>query len=99
MNRIRKAMALFLAAVMCIPALPATAVAQKPKEAADEVKYNTGSYEYRMTLEKDMEERLRDFSDKYGVSAMEPERYQGNKEAEAEAADLKHYAVYEPDGS
>lgn len=99
MNRIRKAMALFLAAVMCIPALPATAVAQKPKEAADEVKYNTGSYEYRMTLEKDMEERLRDFSDKYGVSAMEPECYQGNKEAEAEAADLKHYAVYEPDGS
>lgn len=100
MNRFRKAVALFLAAVMCIPAVPASAAAKKSKakEAADEVKFNTGSYEYRMTQKKDMEDRLKDFSDKYGVSAMEPERYQGNKEAEAEAADLRHYAVYEPDG-
>ncbi len=99
MNRFRKAVALFMAAVMCIMAVPASASAEKTKEAADEVKFNTGSYEYRMTHEKDMEERLTDFSDKYGVSAMEPERYQGNKEAEAEAAELRHYAVYKADGS
>lgn len=99
MNRFGKAMALFLTAVMCIPAVPVSAAAKNTNEAADEVKFNTGSYEYCMTQEKDMEERLKDFSDKYGVSAMEPERYQGNKEAEAEAADLKHYAVYEPNGN
>ena len=51
-----------------------------------------------MTQEKNMEAMLKSFSDKYGASAMDPESYEGNKEAEKEAAKLKHYAVYEPDG-
>ena len=99
MDRLRKGIALFLAVVMCIPMIPASAATKKLREAGDEVTFNTGSYEYRMIQEAGMEALLKDFSDKYGGSAMEPESYQGNKEAEMEAADLRHYAVYEPDGS
>ena len=99
MDRLRKGIALFLAVVMCIPMIPASAATKKLREAGDEVTFNTGSYEYRMIQEAGMEALLKDFSDKYGGSAMEPESYQGNKEAEMEAADLRHYAVYEQDGS
>lgn len=98
MDRLKKGMAFFLAAVMCISTVSASVNAKKAKGADDEVKFNTGSYEYRMIQEKDLEDLLEGFSDKYGASAMDPESYQGNKAAEAEAADLRHYAVYEPDG-
>ena len=48
MDRLRKGIALFLAVVMCIPTISASAAAKKPGEAGDEVTFNTGSYEYRM---------------------------------------------------
>lgn len=98
MKKIKKGIALLLAAVMCMSIMPASADTRKQEETGGEVRFNTGSYEYRMTQEKNMEVLLRDFSDKYGASAMEPESYQGNMEAEAEAVKLRHYAVYEPDG-
>ncbi len=98
MDRLKKVTALLLVIVMCIHAVPVPAASKKSKGTGDEVRFNTGSYEYCMTQEKNMEAMLKSFSDKYGASAMDPESYEGNKEAEKEAAKLKHYAVYEPDG-
>lgn len=98
MDRLKKWIAFLLAIVMCIPTVPASSAVKESREYREEVKFNTGSYEYRMTQEKDMDIRLKDFFDKYGAYATEPESYQGNKEAEAEAAQLRHYAVYEPNG-
>lgn len=99
MKRLKKGIALLLAVVMCINIMQVSADMQKKKEASDEIRFNTGSYEYCMIQEEDLEALFSGFAEKYGVSAMDQESYQGNKEAEAEAAELRHYAVYQPDGS
>lgn len=95
MDRLKKVTALLLVIVMCIHAVPVPAAAKKAREAEDEVRFNTGSYEYRMTHKKNMDAMLESFTDKYGASVMEPEKYQGNWEAEEEADELRHYAVYD----
>lgn len=95
-NKLKKWLALFLVIIMCIPAaLPASAATEGPRQDNDEaeVTFNTGSYEYRMVQEQELEALLKDFSDKYG------ENYEGNEQAEAEAVRLRHYKAYQPDGS
>ena len=99
MKKLKKGIALLLAVVMCINIIPASADTKKQTQTGDEVRFNTGSYEYRMTQREKLETLLGEFSDQYGTSAMDPDSYQGNKQAEAQAAELRHYAVYEPDGS
>lgn len=95
MNRLKRWLALFLAMVMCVSAVPASAAVEETEQAGaeKEITFNTGNYEHRMIQKQKLDALLKDFSDKYG------ENYEGNAQAEAEAADLRHYVAYQPDGS
>lgn len=92
MNKLKKGIALFLCTVMCIPAIPAAAENQQEVNGND-IRFNTGSYEYCVVEESTIQELHNGFEEKYGND------YADSQDAVKAASELNHYVAWEPDGS